>query len=284
VKILLGDNQFFGVNHSNLKKAVETQKLFSSSENIIEFIKKSHEIGINGFMINSNDLGYKVVAQFPFMSFPEKECHFSIPYPHKYAALVNETGILGLLKFILRRIRPVDFKYVLQFLLSSNAAYLVPTIVRLEIPKNLPKGSVIYLQNVVTDLILGLDNGHKLIDTYINAVENLGYKAGIITLNPLHFRKSYEEYGKHKDLYLCFNINKIGFNVFPSVEDVTKEIDYIKNKTKWKIVGMSIFSSGAQIVTISESIEFIKSIDFDYIVFGSSKLNNIKENYLKFNT
>ena len=93
MKILLGDNQFFGVNHSNLKKAVETQKLFSSSENIIEFIKKSHEIGINGFMINSNDLGYKVVAQFPFMSFPEKECHFSIPYPHKYAALVNETGI-----------------------------------------------------------------------------------------------------------------------------------------------------------------------------------------------
>ena len=42
-------------------------------------------------------------------------------------------------------------------------------------------------------------------------------------------------------------------------------------------MGMSIFSSGG--TEISESIDYIKKINLDYVVFGSSKINNIKSNY-----
>ena len=278
MKILLGDNQFFGVNHADLKKASATQKMFSSAKKITRFIDDSLEIGLDGFMINSNDLGYRVVQDYQFESKADKECHYSIPYPHKYAAMVNESGMLTLLSFVLKNIRLSDITNVLKFIFSSNAAFLLPIIVRLETPKNLPKGSVIYLQNVITDLLMGLKNGSRIIESYITAVERMGYKAGIITVNLRRFRENLEKFTGHNDIYVCFNINKTGFNVFPSVQKVENEIEYIKANTKWKLVGMSIFSSGSSRVTIQESIHFIKSQQLDYVVFGTSKLKNVKAN------
>ena len=76
------------------------------------------------------------------------------------------------------------------------------------------------------------------------------------------------------DLIVCFNINKTGFNVFPNKIEVEK---FIRSKKRYKLMGMSIFSSGG--TEISESIDYIKNINLDYVVFGSSKINNIKSNY-----
>ena len=47
----------------------------------------------------------------------------------------------------------------------------------------------------------------------------MGYKPGIITLNPIMFDKllkNEQDANWLKDLVVCFNINKEGFNVFPS--------------------------------------------------------------------
>ena len=55
MKLILGDNQFFGVYHADLKKAARTKELFSSHKKIVDFIKKSVNSGLDGFMINSND-------------------------------------------------------------------------------------------------------------------------------------------------------------------------------------------------------------------------------------
>ena len=76
------------------------------------------------------------------------------------------------------------------------------------------------------------------------------------------------------DLIVCFNINKTGFNVFPSKREVQV---FIERKKTYKLMGMSIFSSGG--TKISESIKYIKKLKLDYVVFGSSKINNIQSNY-----
>ena len=34
---------------------------------------------MNGFMINSNDIGYKIIEKFKFKKYAT-ECHYSIPY------------------------------------------------------------------------------------------------------------------------------------------------------------------------------------------------------------
>ena len=42
-------------------------------------------------------------------------------------------------------------------------------------------------------------------------------------------------------------------------------------------MGMSIFASGA--ADIPKSIVYIKKLNLDYVVFGSSSLKNIESNY-----
>ena len=48
----------------------------------------------------------------------------------------------------------------------------------------------------------------------------------------------------------------------------------------YKKMGMSIFSSGG--ADIQESIKYIKTLNLDYVVFGSSKLENIEKNLTSF--
>ena len=42
MKQILGDNQFFGVNHNDIDKGDKTKILFSDNESIILFIKDSN--------------------------------------------------------------------------------------------------------------------------------------------------------------------------------------------------------------------------------------------------
>lgn len=282
MKLILGDNQFFGVNHADLKKAAITRELFSSHERITDFIKKSLSIGLDGFMINSNDVGFKVVEEFDFKN-NTAECHYSIPYPHKYAGMVNDSGMIALVSFVLKQLRFRDVFSVLKFALSFNAAHLLPIIVRMEIPKSLPKGSIVYLQNVITDLIMGLKSGDKLLSAYINTIRSMGYKPGLITLNPVNLIEALKKSHAEDKVFLCFNINYSGFNVFPSVLKVEEAIADAKGATNWKLMGMSVFSSGSKGVSIIDSIEYIKSLRLDYVVFGSSKLTNIQKNIIQFN-
>ena len=164
---------------------------------------------------------------------------------------------------------------------TRNLISLTPLALNLEVPKNLKKGSYIYMQNIITDLLLGMGRGDILIE-FIKSVSKMGYRPGIITLNPIMFDKLLNDEQEEKwltDLIVCFNINKEGFNVFPDLAAVE---NFILSERKYKLMGMSVFASGA--ANIPDSISYIKKLNLDYVVFGSSKLENVKSNYklLKF--
>jgi len=277
MKLILGDNQFFGINHADLKKAESTKKKFSSPNQINDFILESIKLGMNGFMINSNDIGYKIVKKFKFKKYAT-ECHYSIPYPHKYASMVNESGIISLLIYVIKNFRVFDVVSLIKFAVTRNSKYLIPLMLRLEIPNNLPKGSVIYLQNIITDLIMGLNNAKEIFSWYIKSIKEMGYKPGFITLNLDSLKCLLIDHYSNDEIHICFNLNASNFNVFPNLEMVLKTIKSIKSKSNWKLMGMSIFSSGINNITIKESIEFIKNKNLDFVVFGTSKLDNLKSN------
>lgn len=281
MKLILGDNQFFGVNHANLEKAALTTELFGSHQKISDFIKESLIVGLDGFMINSNDLGFKVVEEFDFKSH-DAECHYSIPYPHKYAGIVNDSGMIALVSLVFKQLRLKDVFSLIKFLFTFNATYLLPIIVRMEIPKSLPKGTVVYLQNIITDLIMGLNQGDKILSEYIKSVKSMGFVPGLITLNPTRLITVLKKSHSQDEVFICFNINYSGFNVFPSVLKVEDSIIDAKKNTNWKLMGMSIFSSGAAGISIKESIDYVKTLELDYVVFGSSKLSNIERNKAQF--
>lgn len=282
MKIILGDNQFFGINHFDLEKGATIKLKFDTVKKIQDFISNSLSLGLDGFMINSNELGYKLISNYCVSN--EKEIHYSVPYPHKFAAMVNEKGMLSLISYVFKRTSLLtNFITATKLLFSLNAVHLIPSLLRLEIPKNLNKGSVVYLQNILTDLIIGLGRDDILF-AYVKEVRKLGYKPGIITLNPLKLDAILNKYSSvsdnqkyFKDLIVCFNINDKGFNVFPSLVDVKK---FIKSRPNYKLMGMSVFSSGAS--NIRSSIKFIRDLNLDYVVFGSSKIENVESNFKAF--
>ena len=279
MKIILGDNQFFGVNHFDLKKGEKTKLKFDTTTKIEAFINDSLEIGLDGFMINSNEKGYEIVNTRKFDN--AKEIHYSIPYPHKYASMVNENGMMSLFRHIIKNTSFIkNLIGGIKLVATQNLKSITPLALNLEVPRNLKKGSYIYMQNIITDLLLGMGRGDILIE-FIKSVSSMGYKPGIITLNPIMFDKllkNEQEANWLKDLVVCFNINKEGFNVFPSLNTVE---DFIKSRPKYQLMGMSIFASGA--ANIPHSIDYINKLKLDYVVFGSSQLENIKSNFELFN-
>jgi hypothetical protein len=275
MKQILGDNQFFGVNHFDIDKGDKTKEVFISNESIIEFIYEALDLGMNGFMINSNNRGYDIVNTISKTT--NGEIHYSIPYPHKFATIVNENGMLELLGYILKRSSYYAlFINVPLFLIGGDIKRIIPLIIDLEIPKNLPKGSYVYLQNIVTDLLLGMKR-YDLIEAYCKSIIRKGYLPGLITLNPILLDKVVTEFSINikQELIVCFNINLIGFNVFPNKEDIEK---FITKKTVYKKMGMSILSSGG-FRNIQKSLEYIKKLPLDYVVYGSSKIKNLELNY-----
>ena len=96
-------------------------------------------------MINSNDKGYKLISQTDFEV--NKEIHYSIPYPHKYANMINESGMISLLKYVIKNTSFLKNILVgIKLIFTRNVKYLVPLSLDIEIPSNLKKGNYIYMQ------------------------------------------------------------------------------------------------------------------------------------------
>lgn len=272
---ILGDNQFFGVNHNDFDKGEITKNIFSSNEYLISFINDAMGLGLSGFMINSNNRGYDITNNIS-KNF-KGEIHYSVPYPHKFASMVNEGGMLSLLNYVLSKSSISSlFIRLPQFLISGNVKYILPLILDLEIPKNLRKGSHVYLQNIVTDLLLGMKR-FDLLESFCKTVIIKGYYPGLITLNPILLDEVISNFAPElqKKLIVCFNINNSGFNVFPSLNEVES---IVFKETHYKKMGMSIMSSGGT-NSIQDSLNYIKSLPLDYVVYGSSKLKNIESNF-----
>lgn len=275
MKQILGDNQFFGINHFDLGKGDKTKNKFNSNQTIIEFIEGALNIGLDGFMINSNDRGYEISTEIEMDD--SMEIHYSVPYPHKYASMVNENGMIYLFRYVWNKSSFGSLLFKMpQFAFRRNVKDVLPLILELEIPKALPKGSYVYLQNIITDLVLGM-NRCDLLEEFCRIIIKKGYKPGLITLNPVILGDSIEEFPLEilEKLIVCFNINKTGFNVFPNRDTVEK---FVLEKHKYKKMGMSILSSGG-INNILDSLNYIKGLPLDYVVYGSSKLKNIESNF-----
>lgn len=275
MKQILGDNQFFGVNHHDIDKGDKTKDIFSENKTIISFVDATMDMGLSGFMMNSNLRGYEIVNSIS-RGF-KGEIHYSVPYPHKFASMVNEGGMLMLLKYVLSKssFRSL-FLHFPAFLITGNIKYILPLILDLEIPKNLKKGGFVYLQNIVTDLLLGMKR-YDLLESFCKSLIAKGYYPGLITLNPILLDEVISKFDSNiqRELIVCFNINIDGFNVFPCLKDVEF---LILKKSFYKKMGMSIMASGGA-SNIQESLRYIKNLPLDYVVYGSSNLNNIMSNY-----
>lgn len=274
-RILFGDNQFFGVNHMSEEKARQQAMRFQDLQAIIDVLDIVYEEGIRTFMCTTQDRMVDVCEHFRehkerYAGFKFYPC---MPYAHKYANAVTEYGILG----ALQRFLPSNNKIAAIWKGGLSAAKRdVEGIaeVLIDSEMNMFRGletPVIFLQNVVSDLLLGLGikEGFRIFADHVRQKYNA--EAGFITMNLPRMLDILNELGFENPI-VCSNINKIGFRMCGGVELYENTIA----TRKFRPIAMSVLASGA--LHPREAIEYIaRQPRIESIVFGASSRANIKQ-------
>jgi hypothetical protein len=130
---------------------------------------------------------------------------------------------------------------------------------------------VIFLQNVVTDLLLGLgvDDACGIFARHV--AKRYGAEPGFITMNMPRLLDVLEKQGIENPI-VCSNINKIGFRMCGGISTYEKTI----STRKFRPIAMSVLASGA--IPPREAIEYVcRQKNIVSIVFGASSKGNIVE-------
>ena len=282
-KVIFGDNQFFGINHRSQDKAEELLKRFSDVHNILQVYDDAFDCGIKAVMLNSNDRAEEICQYFRDHKdkYGDITWYPSVPYPHKYADMVNEMGILPAISEVLFKGNSAGG--VLSMIGKGTMAVLTKDAMRmmemlLDVEFKIYRGlnvKVFFLLNPITDLLLGY-NIKDVFEHYCEYVRKK-YKVtpGFITLNMPYLKRKLEEWGI-EDVVICSTINKAGFNMFPSKEEYEKAI--AKNDSnKYQLMAMSPLASGS--ITPQESFEYINNLNLQSVVFGASSKAHIQSSF-----
>jgi len=272
-RLLLGDNQFFGVNHMSEERARAQAMRFQSLEPVIEVLDAAYAEGIRTFMCTTHD---RIAAVCDHVrSNPSRYEGFSfqpcMPYAHKYANAMTENGVLGAVKRFLPDEGLLDATIRGG---SSVAKRDIEGITTLLIDAEMKmfeglRTPVVYLQNIVVDLLLGLgfERAFRIFADHVS--ERYDAEPGFITMNLPALLPALERQGIEKPI-VCSNINKIGFRMCGGAAAYQAALQ----EGRVRAVAMSVFASGA--IPAPEALEWVcAQPNVESIVFGASSARNI---------
>lgn len=272
-RLLFGDNQFFGVNHMSEEKARSQAMRFHSMDAVMSVLDSAYDAGVSTFMCTTHDRIAEVTARV--RREPERyaglEFFPCMPYAHKYANAMAEVGMLGAIRQFLpdegffdaavrggRSLAKKDIEGVTTLLVDAE----MKMFHGLSTP-------VIFLQNVVVDLLLGLGftEAFRIFADHVEA--RYGAEPGFITMNMPRLLDALDTAGIENPI-VCSNINKIGFRMCGGVDAY---VDALSTR-RFRAIAMSVYASGA--IRPDEAIEWVCGLpNLESIVFGASSRANI---------
>jgi hypothetical protein len=271
-RILFGDNQFFGVNHMSEDKARAQQQRFRDTESIIRVLDHAHDRGIRSFMCTTHDEIGRIADHVA--GNPQRYEGFrflpGMPYAHKYASMLGELGMVG----ALRAVTPGGLVDAIvrgaRSTVGRDLGELMTLLVDAEMARFAQVDTpVVFLQNVVTDLLLGLGAHQHFVAFAEHVRERYGAEAGFFTMNLPAMVEALDRVGITNPI-VCFNYNKIGFRMSGGIE----AYDRVLEERPVRCIAMSVLASGA--IAPREAIEWVCARPaITSIVFGASSDANI---------
>ena len=274
-RVLFGDNQFFGVNHMSEEKARAQAMRFQDLQAVIDVLDSAYRQGIRTFMCTTHDRVAEICDYFRANreKYPDYRFYPCMPYAHKYANAATEHGMVG----ALRKFLPEDGAIAAMFrggvaLASKDIEVIMQLLVDAEMKMfDGLSTPVIFMQNVITDLLLGLGMKDALRIFAEHVRKKYGAEPGFITMNMPKLLDVLEELGIDNPI-ICANINKIGFRMCGGVEVYEQAIA----TRRFRPVAMSVLASGA--LSPREAIEYVcDQPRIESIVFGASSAGNIRQ-------
>jgi hypothetical protein len=273
-KVILGDNQFFAVSHLSDEKSRAQSIRFKDDESIIRVIDQSIDLGINTFMCTTHDRIANICEHI--RNHPDKYKGFKIypcmPYAHKYANAVTELGIVGTIKQYVPGNIFGTFAKGGMAVLNKDFIKLMEIFIDAEM--KMFKGidtPVIFIQNVLVDMILGL-RMYAFFEAY-DAYIREKYKAepGYITMNLPALLDALNAVGIENPI-ICTSINKIGFRMSGGKAVYEKYL----NEKAFRPIAMQVLAAGA--LRPREAIEYLGQFPkIESVLFGASSKSHIQE-------
>ncbi|GGW79613.1 aldo-keto reductase family protein [Salegentibacter mishustinae] len=272
-RILYGDNQFFAVNHISDAKSMAQSIKFKSDEAIIRTLDYAIEAGINTFMCTTHDRIARICDVI--RANPNKYKNFKIypcmPYAHKYANAVTELGIQGTIKqYVPGNLFGTMFKGGMA-VVSKDFLKIMELLIDAEMKMfkgiNTP---VIFLQNVITDLLLGLGMVEVLKGFHDYIIKKYDAEPGFITMNMPKLLDTLEGAGINNPI-ICFSMNKVNFRMSGGKDLYEKTL----KTRKLRAIAMQVLGGGA--IPPKEALEYVSKLpNVESILFGASSKANIE--------
>ena len=274
-KVILGDNQFFAVNHLSDERSRAQAIRFKEDQAILDVLDNAIDCGINTFMCTTHDRIANIIALMKKnpQKYKDFKFHPCMPYAHKYANAVTELGILGTLKaYIPGNILAVASKAGIAYMRKDFPALmelLIDSEMKMFQGMNTP---VIFLQNVIVDLLYGLGMDEIFVAYAKYVREKYNAEPGFITMNMPRLVDMCERLGIENPV-ICSSINKIGFRMSGSIEEYE---EYLKSDRKFRPMAMQCLAAGA--LKPDEAMEYVTLFPkIESVLFGASSKAHIKQ-------
>ncbi|MAG56494.1 MAG: hypothetical protein CMJ83_09400 [Planctomycetes bacterium] len=279
-RIILGDNQFFGVNHRSEEQAIASMRRFQDDRAILDVIDTAYDVGIRGFTFSTHSRMAGLCDHF--RNNPDRysgmRFYPAVPYAHKYAELVNERGLAGALKEAVLTGMSMSsvaglVKRGSSLLFTKDALKAMEILVDIELKtfRDLDV-RVVYLQNIVTDLLVGLGWTQAAASFHRFVKDRFGVEAGFITLNLPRTLDFLDRAGIENPI-VCSAINSMGFQMSP---DRASYEEVLNGSRPFRGTAMSVMAAGA--ISPSEAISYVTGFPrIESVMFGASSRRNIAE-------
>lgn len=274
-RVILGDNQFFAVNHLSDEKSRAQAIRFKEDQAIIDVLDNARACGINTFMCTTHDRIYNICNYMRAHKEEYKDFKFHpcMPYAHKYANAVTELGILGTLKaYIPGNILAVASKAGIAYMRKD-----FPTLMELLVDAEMKmfeglNTPVIFLQNVIVDLLMGLGMDEIFVAFAKHIKKKYNAEPGFITMNMPRMVDLCERLGIENPI-ICSSINKIGFRMSGTIEEYE---EYLKSDKKFRPIAMQCLAAGG--LKPAEAMEYVTRFPkIESVLFGASSKAHIQE-------
>ena len=283
-RVIFGDNQFLGVNHSSQEVASRLHNKYSSTDRIIETLNNAYECGIRDFMFTTHHRYEEVFAEivrsqlFNGMGFIP-----CVPYAHKYGTKISDLGVIGFAHGTMSEMGYMTVASALGRAIVGRPRYLIGLLLEVELLLSAGLNvRGVFLQNAAFDLAMAT-NQQWAVRGFAEYVESsLGVVPGFITMNHRRAETFLCDYVGVEEPWICSNYNPAGFRMNPTCEDVYDSFAASRSRN----IAMSIFSSGrhVNVADIRQMAEKAESLGISSFLFGSSSKENIRENYDTFMT
>lgn len=278
--IILGDNQFFGVNHMSQDKGRETYEKFKNLDEIKKTIYFALDNGVKGIFFSTHPAIYQITNMIRADKYLKNNLSFyvNVPYIIKYVQMLNEMGMVKTIKNILTG-KNIFFNllYLMQTggnIITNNFLKITNRLIDVELnPFHDLNVKAVFLHNGLADLALG----YKMTNVISNFYNYIQKKYKLIpafgTLNYPLFCDLLKDAGIQESLIMT-SVNKKGLFMNPSREAVEKSIKINKHT----LLAMGTLASG--ILQPEEAYEYVASLKkVKHIVVGLSSKNHADETF-----